>query len=176
MARQGLLTERFDDALTYALHAHDTQKRKGTEVPYAAHLLSVVSLVLEAGGSENEAIVGLLHDAVEDAGGASRLADIRARFGDGIADAVHECSAEDKTDDPGWEERKRRYLVGLDTCSTTALRVSLADKVHNARSILADYRTHGDRLWARFNAPGPDAVLWYFRELINAYQRRARDL
>lgn len=174
--RQGLLTTRFDEALTYALHAHDTQQRKGTAVPYAAHLMSVAALVLEAGGSEHEAIIGLLHDAVEDAGGAGRLADIRTRFGDEIADAVLECSAEDKTDDPGWAARKDRYVAALATCSTTALRVSLADKVHNARSILADYRTLGDALWRRFNAPDADALLGYYDRLADAYGDRAPEI
>lgn len=174
--RKGILTERFDAALTYALHAHDSQTRKGTEIPYAAHLMSVASLILEAGGTEEEAIVGLLHDAVEDAGGADRLDDIRARFGAAIADAVLECSAEDKTDDPGWAERKRRYVANLEVCSTTALRVSLADKVHNARSILADYRTDGDRLWQRFNAPDADAIVGYYLDLAAAYAARSDEL
>ena len=171
-----MLTERFDEALLYALDAHDEQTRKGTEIPYAAHLMSVASLVLEAGGTEDEAVAGLLHDAVEDAGGAERLVDIRARFGDEIADAVGECSAEEKAPDLDWAARKRRYIAGLESCSASALRVSLADKVHNARAILADYRMLGDRLWARFNAPGAEGVLWYYGELAAAYQRRAAEL
>jgi hypothetical protein len=174
--RQGMLTTRFDKALTYALHAHDTQTRKGTKIPYAAHLMSVASLILESGGTEDEAIIGLLHDAVEDAGGADRLADIRGRFGAEIADAVHECSAEDKTDDPGWAVRKDRYVAGLATCSTTALRVSLADKVHNARSTWADYRETGDALWRRFNAPDGDAVVRYYERLADAYDARGDEV
>ena len=121
MDRQGVLTERFDEAVGYALQAHDRQQRKGTEIPYAAHLLGVASLILEAGGTEDEAIAGLLHDVVEDQGGAPRLTEVRGKFGDEIADIVLECSAEDKTDDPGWRVRKKRHLAAIETCSDSAL-------------------------------------------------------
>jgi hypothetical protein len=174
VARNGILTARFDEALIYALAAHDTQTRKGTEIPYAAHLLGVSSLVLEAGGSETEAIAALLHDVVEDQGGADRLADVRARFGDEIAAIVEECSAEEKTDDPGWRVRKERYIAQLAASSESALLVSLADKHYNARAILDDYRALGDRLWPRFGAPEPkaDNIRWYYHALIDAYSLR----
>jgi hypothetical protein len=174
MVRQGMLSERFDEAIGYALSAHDTQLRKGTEIPYAAHLLGVASLVLGAGGSEDDAIVALLHDVVEDQGGADREDDIRRRFGGGIAAAVRECSAEDKTDDPGWRTRKERYLDGLAACSASALLVSAADKLHNIRAIVEDYRALGPGLWDRFNADEPKdrSVLWYYRSLVDAYSAR----
>ena len=154
MDRQGILTERFDAAVAYAVAAHDRQKRKGTEVPYAAHLLGVASLVLEAGGSEDEAVAALLHDVVEDQG-ADRLTEVTEQFGQNVADTVLECSAEDKTDDPGWRVRKDRYLAGIRTCSASALLGSLADKVYNAHAILDDYRAIGPALWERFNADEP---------------------
>ncbi len=174
MSRTGILTTRFDDAVAYALAAHDTQKRKGTEIPYAAHLLGVASLILEAGGTEDEAIAGHLHDVVEDQGGATRLADVRSRFGDHIADVVLECSAEDKTDDPGWRVRKKRYIEGIGSCSDSALLVSLADKVYNARSIVEALRAHGPATWERFGADEPkdQSVLWYYRSLVGAYSAR----
>lgn len=174
MDRQGLLTERFDEALVYALTAHDRQKRKSTSIPYAAHLLGVASIVLEAGGSEDEAIAALLHDVVEDQGGAQRLADIREQFGSDIAQVVHECSAEDKTRDPGWRIRKERYIAGLSDCSCSALLVSLADKLYNARAILDDYRAFGHGLWERFNADEPKgaSMLWYYESLVSAYEAR----
>jgi hypothetical protein len=170
-----MLTTRFDEAVAYALAAHDSQRRKGTEVPYAAHLLGVASLILEAGGTEAEAIAGLLHDVVEDQGGADRLADVRARFGDAIADVVLECSAEDKTDDPGWRVRKKRYLTAIESISDSALVVSLADKVYNARSIVEDVRLHGPDTWERFGADEPkdQSILWYYRSLVVAYEGRS---
>ena len=175
MTRSGLLGERFDDAIVYALAAHDRQVRKGTQIPYAAHLLGVASIVLEAGGSEDEAIAALLHDVVEDQGGAAREANVRSRFGDRIADVVRECSAEDKTDDPGWRIRKERYIAGVATCSASALLVSVADKLYNARAILGDYLAIGPRVWDRFGADAPkdESVLWYYASLVDAYRSRA---
>jgi hypothetical protein len=170
-----MLTKRFDKALTYATSAHDTQVRKGTKVPYAAHLLGVASIVLEAGGTETEAIAALLHDVVEDQGGAVRLRHVRKTFGDEIAQIVHECSAEDKTQgDPGWRPRKERYIHGIKSVSRSALLVSLADKLYNARAILADYRTIGNKVWERFNADEPkcESVLWYYDSLLDAYASR----
>jgi hypothetical protein len=175
MGRQGVLTKRFDEAVGYALQAHDRQRRKGTEIPYAAHLLGVASLILEAGGTEDEAIAGLLHDVVEDQGGAPRLAEVREKFGDEIAGIVLECSAEDKTDDPGWRVRKKRYLAAIETCSDAALMVSLADKVYNARSIVEDIRLHGLSMLERFSADEPkdQSILWYYRSLVYAYGERS---
>jgi hypothetical protein len=172
MQRRGVLTTRFDEAVAYALAAHDTQRRKGTEIPYAAHLLGVAALVLEGGGSEDEAIAGLLHDVVEDQDpDGTRLDDIRQRFGDAVADVVLECSAEDKTDDPGWRVRKKRYLAAIDDASDSALLVSLADKVYNARSIVEDIRLHGLSMLERFGADEPkdQSILWYYRSLYGAY-------
>lgn len=174
MSRVGLLSERFDTAVAYALAAHDRQVRKATTIPYAAHLLGVASIVLAAGGTEDEAIAALLHDVVEDQGGAPRLADVTERFGERVAAIVGECSAEDKTDDPGWRARKDRYITGLATCSDSALLVSLADKVYNAHAILDDYRAIGDAVWSRFGADEPksNSVLWYYRSLSEAYAVR----
>jgi hypothetical protein len=178
LARTGLLTERFDRAVVYALDAHDEQHRKSTEIPYAAHLLGVASLVLEAGGSETEAIAALLHDVVEDQGGADRLADVIATFGPGIGEIVRECSAEDKSDGLGWRERKERYLAGLEVASASALLVSLADKAYNARAILSDLRAIGPAVFDRFNADDPKAqsVVWYYRSLVDAYDQRFDEL
>ncbi len=174
MARSGLLGKRFDEAIVYALDAHDRQLRKGTRVPYVAHLMGVASVVLEEGGSEDEAIAALLHDVVEDQGGAAREADVRSRFGDRVADVVRECSAEDKTDDPGWRIRKERYIAGVATCSGSALLISVADKLYNARAILSDYLAIGPRVWDRFGAdvPKDESVLWYYGSLVEAYRSR----
>lgn len=174
----GLLTERFDRALVFALDAHDEQKRKSTQVPYAAHLLGVASMVLEAGGSETEAIAALLHDAVEDQGGAVMFERITDAFGPEIAEIVLECSAEDKTDDSGWRVRKQRYLAGLESCSPSALLVSLADKAYNARAILSDLRSIGPDVFDRFNADEPKAqsIIWYYRSLVGEYEQRRNEL
>src|SRR5262249_18331431 len=139
---------------------HGGQVRKGTSTPYVAHLLAVAATVLEYDGDEELAIAALLHDSVEDQGGSARLEDVRNRFGERVARAVEACSGsladtakgERKAD---WQERKEDYLAHLDTAGEDVLRVSLADKVHNARSKLRDLRNPdvGEKVWSRFNQP-----------------------
>jgi (p)ppGpp synthase/HD superfamily hydrolase len=136
-------------------------------------VLGVCALVLEDGGGEDEAIAALLHDAVEDAGGRPRLDDIRQRFGDRVADIVWACSDTDQTPKPPWKERKARYIDHVRAAGPDARRVSCADKLHNARSILRDYRTEGERIWARFNAP-PEEQLWYYGQLVEAFRQPDR--
>jgi (p)ppGpp synthase/HD superfamily hydrolase len=166
-----LLTERFSDALTYAAEAHRLQWRKGTRIPYLGHLLEVAGIVMSSGGSENEAIAALLHDAVEDQGGPARLADIRERFGDEVAGIVAECSDTDEFPKPPWRARKEAYVAHLETATPGALRVSLADKIHNARSILYDHRSTGPDVWNRFSATPAESV-WYYRALTQAFDAR----
>jgi (p)ppGpp synthase/HD superfamily hydrolase len=133
--------------------------------------MAVSALVLEASGNENMAIAALLHDAVEDQGGEPTARTIRRLFGDQVADLVAECSETIAQPKPPWLERKQGYLAHLKTASEAALLISLADKLHNARSVLADYRVHGDDLWKRFNGTKEDE-LWYYRELVKAFQER----
>jgi (p)ppGpp synthase/HD superfamily hydrolase len=165
------LSPRFRKALSYATELHARQVRKGTQIPYIAHLLSVAALVLEDGGSEDEAIAGLLHDAVEDQGGAATREEIRRQFGDEVTRIVDGCSETDVTPRPPWRPRKEEYIAHLPAASPEVLRVSAADKLHNARAILADFRRHGDSLWDRFNA-GREDTLWYYRALVNAYKAK----
>jgi (p)ppGpp synthase/HD superfamily hydrolase len=165
------LTDRFETALAYAARVHRQQRRKGTDIPYVGHLLIVAGLVIEDGGDEDEAIAALLHDAVEDQGGEPRLEDIRARFGARVAAIVDGCTDTDKVPKPPWQARKQAYLEHLDTASAAVRRVSAADKLHNARAILADYGVHGEALWSRFNA-SRDEIVWYYRSLADTFQRR----
>jgi (p)ppGpp synthase/HD superfamily hydrolase len=165
------LGERFDDALVFAAQKHRTQVRKGSEVPYVGHLLGVCSLVIEDGGSEDEAIAALLHDVVEDQGGDTVLEEVRERFGDEVAGIVLACSDTTVVPKPPWRERKAAYVAHLYTAPPEVLRVSLADKLYNARAILRDLRTHGDDVWARFSA-GRDEQLWYYGALAEAFVER----
>jgi (p)ppGpp synthase/HD superfamily hydrolase len=172
-----VLTDRFDRALLYATHVHGGQVRKGTSIPYVAHLLAVVATVLEYGGSEDMAIAALLHDAVEDQGGEPRLSDIRNRFGDRVADIVRSCSDSVVNTSAGQQKedkrtRKTRYIEHLEMADKKTLLISLSDKIHNARSILRDLRKPeiGTTVWARFKSP-KEETLWNYRELANAFQR-----
>ena len=178
MTKSTVLTDRFDRALLYATHVHGGQVRKGTSTPYVAHLLAVAATVLEYGGDEDLAVAALLHDSVEDQGGAARLDDIRNRFGEPVARIVEACSdslantakGEPKAD---WLERKKAYIAKLRRVDEDILWVSLADKVHNARTILRDLRKPdiGEKVWARFNV-STKQTLWYYRSLADIFCER----
>jgi (p)ppGpp synthase/HD superfamily hydrolase len=163
------LTDRFDKAFSYAHEVHAAQTRKGTPVPYVAHLIGVASIVLDDGGSEDEAIAALLHDAAEDHGGRERLEDIRAHFGAVVAQIVEDCTDSWTTPKEPWLDRKKKYIEHARTLSGPSLRVSAADKVHNAYAILRDLRNLGDAVWERFSA-GPDDVVAYYRSLVRSYR------
>ena len=163
------LSPRFEQAIHYATLIHAGQKRKGTQIPYLAHLLGVVSIALEYGASEDEAIGALLHDAGEDAGGNERIEDIRCRFGDAVADIVQGCTDTVIIPKPPWRKRKEEYIAHVAHASASVRFVSASDKLHNARAILRDCRKHGDALWSRFNG-GKEGSLWYYRTLVIAYR------
>ena len=164
------LSPRFDQALHYTILVHAGQKRKGTEIPYLAHLLGVVSIALEHNATEDEAIGALLHDAGEDAGGDGRIEDIRHRFGSAVADIVQGCTDAVTIPKPPWKERKEDYIAHVSKASASVRLVSASDKLHNARAILRDFRQHNDALWSRFNA-GKKDTLWYYRSLVTAFQQ-----
>ena len=166
-----MLSDRFERALVYAAKLHARQLRKGSRVPYVAHLLAVAALALEHGANEDQAIAALLHDAVEDQGGQKTLSAIRRKFGPAVADIVEACSDTDATPKPPWRPRKEAYLAHLRTAPAAVRLVSAADKVHNARSTVEDLRRHGPRVWRRFHA-GPVEQLWYYRSLVAIFRRR----
>jgi len=162
------LSDRFKRALQIAFDYHQEQERKGSREPYYAHLMSVSALVLENGGSENQAIAALLHDAVEDQGGLQTLEKIKAEFGEEIAEIVAGCTDAYTHPKPPWKGRKTDYLEKMKSESDTILLVSLSDKVHNARSILRDLQKDGDAIWIRFKG-GKAGTLWYYQSLANIF-------
>jgi (p)ppGpp synthase/HD superfamily hydrolase len=169
-------TERFASAMIFAHQVHRGQWRKGTGIPYIAHVLGVTAIAIEYGASEDESIAALLHDAAEDGGGEATLAEIRAQFGDAVADIVLGCSdslVEDPEDKLPWLERKENYLAHLDGASPSVCLVSAADKLHNVRSIGRDYREHGEAIWERFQGKR-DGTLWYYETVADTLLRRYR--
>jgi GTP pyrophosphokinase len=166
--KKTMLTHRFTEALVYATELHRQQIRKGSGTPYIAHLMSVCSLALEYGANEDEAIAALLHDAIEDQGGTKTRDMICQKFGETVTAIVEGCTDADTIPKPPWQERKQAYIRHLPTASTSVRLVSACDKLHNARSILTDYRVLGEALWDRFKG-GREGTLWYYRALVKAF-------
>ena len=170
-----LLTARFYDAVAYASRLHAAQVRKGTRIPYVSHLLGVASLVIEAGGDEDQAIAALLHDAIEDQPRGGKTAkEIGRKFGDHVLEIVVACTDAMTHPKRPWIERKREYIARARTHPPDARLVSLADKLHNTRAILADHRRIGAKVWERFSA-SRDEVLWYYRSLVQVYTETQED-
>ena len=169
------LSDRFTEATAYALLHHREQRRKGAEIPYAAHLLAVAAIALEMECTEDEAIAALLHDVIEDGGGTAAEAEIAGRFGADVAAMVRANSDTDVEPKPPWRARKEAYLAGIATKPVGAVRVSIADKLHNARSILFDHRRIGESVWDRFTADR-DETLWYYESLVGAFEQRRDEL
>jgi (p)ppGpp synthase/HD superfamily hydrolase len=161
---------RLTDASALAFRIHAAQRRKGTSIPYVSHLLAVAALVLEHGGDEDQACAGLLHDAIED-GGVAWEAVILEQFGPRVAGIVRACTDADTHPKPPWRARKEAYLTHLEHAEPDTLLVSAADKLHNARAIVSDLRTHGPAMFTRFNA-GQAGTLWYYEALSEVFARR----
>ena len=158
----------FLQAFQFAAEKHAGQVRKASTIPYIGHLMGVASLVLEAGGDEDLAIAALLHDVVEDCGGAPMLQEVRRRFGERVARVVEGCTDSDTDPKPPWHQRKQDYIRHLQSADDDSRLVSAADKLNNVRSILADYRKSGESIWSRFNG-GREGTLWYYRALLDVF-------
>jgi (p)ppGpp synthase/HD superfamily hydrolase len=170
-----ILTERFTTALSYSQKWHSHQLRKGTKIPYFAHPMSVAALVLEDGGTEDEAIAALLHDTIEDCGGESIRQEIIKLFGDRVTALVDGCTDSQTFPKPPWQERKLIYIEHLKSAPPGVVRISLADKLHNARSIDRDFSQIGELVWEKFTG-GKAGTLWYYRELVAVYRDRSHSL
>ena len=195
-----MLSDRYKDALIFAAKLHDTQTRKGSEIAYLSHLLAVSGLVMENGGNEDEAIAGLLHDALEDQGDdyeseylveprAGRPAlkrDLDLRYGARVREIVEACTDDEDFQKPpegekgtveAWRARKEQYLTRLAEIDDPGIvRVSCSDKLHNARTILIDYEEHGEDVWDRFRAGTKGHQLWYYRNLVDTFESKANEL
>lgn len=167
------LGDRFQEALVYAAKLHISQVRKDSQTPYIAHLLATVGLVLEYGGSEEEAIAALLHDALEDQpNDGQTLAEIESQFGPEVLSIVQACSDTQTHPKPPWRERKEAFLIALGSISCSACLVIAADKLHNTRTLVREYREHGEEIWPRFKG-GRAGTLWFSHSLLTALKNRA---
>lgn len=168
------LGPRFQRAFLFAADKHSGQTRKASTIPYIAHLMGVASLVLEAGGDEDLCIAALLHDVVEDCGGAPMLKEVRRRFGPRVARIVDSCTDADTYPKLPWRERKETYIRRLKREGADTRLVSAADKLNNVRSILSDYRAIGEAVWSRFKG-GREGTLWYYRTLRDVFLKYKRN-
>jgi (p)ppGpp synthase/HD superfamily hydrolase len=168
--------QKLERALSFATRLHAEQTRKGTDIPYISHLIGVAGLVMEHGGDVDETVAALLHDAIEDQGpeyegGSDNLrAEIENRFGPSVLEIVEGCTDADTEPKPPWRERKEGYIAHIKAAPSSVRLVSSADKLHNARAIVADLRVVGDGLWSRFNG-GKEGTLWYYRALVTAFEQ-----
>ncbi|MCE1252140.1 MAG: HD domain-containing protein [Anaerolineae bacterium] len=164
------LSESFNEALVYAANLHANQMRKGNDsIPYITHLMAVASITLEYGGNETQAIAALLHDAVEDQGGSVQLTIIQNKFGEAVAQIVADCSDAFDEPKPPWQQRKEDYIKHLAHVSADSLLVSCADKLHNSRTVLKDYRQKGEAVWEHFKGRR-DGTLWYYHSITRTFQ------
>jgi len=168
------LGPRFLQAFVFAAEKHAGQTRKASTIPYIAHLMGVASLVIEAGGDEDLAIAALLHDVVEDCGGAPMLKEVWRLFGPRVAKVVEGCTDADTIPKPPWLERKQSYIRHLKNADADTRLVSAADKLNNVRSIVSDYRAIGESVWSRFNG-GREGTLWYYRTLRDVFLRHKKN-
>jgi (p)ppGpp synthase/HD superfamily hydrolase len=164
-----LYSARLIDALGVAARLHALQRRKGSEIPYLAHLLGACSIALDYGADEDEAIAALLHDAIEDVQPTEDARAAVAGFGERVLHIVEGCTDSDQHPKPPWRDRKQAYIDHLAEADASVLLVSSADKLHNARSVVADLRRQGESTWERFTG-GRDGSLWYYRALVGAFR------
>jgi (p)ppGpp synthase/HD superfamily hydrolase len=161
--------DRFLEALVVAAKMHDGQRRKGSDVPYASHLLGACSIVLDYGGSQDEAIAALLHDAIEDVDPTEEARAAVALFGDNVLRIVEGCTKIPSGEAGGSTASKRKYVAHIVRCDDKSiLLVSGADKLHNARSIVADLRRIGLAVFDRFRSSRAE-TLEYYRALAAAF-------
>ena len=165
--------KKYKKALDFAYKIHFNQNRKKTKIPYFTHLVSVSNNVIEDGGTTDEAIGGLLHDAVEDQGGLKTLKKIRKLFGNKVAQIVNECSDTIVVPKPPWLTRKKKYLSDIKKKSQSSMFVSLCDKLHNGTSIVNDYKRKGKKVWTRFTAK-PKQVAWYYEGLYKEFSKHLK--
>ena len=156
----------LDEALVFVAEAFRTKTRKGTDIPYLTHLMAVMALVGEFGGSEEQMIAALLHDTLEDIEGITRD-DLELRFGGPVTDMVVALSDTTEHPKPDWRTRKTRYLARLAEEGPWVKLVSAADKLHNLQCLRRDLDRHGDKVWDRFNA-GKEDQLWYYHSVVEA--------
>jgi GTP pyrophosphokinase len=173
MADDAPYGSRLIDALGVAARLHARQRRKGSDIPYLAHLLGTCAIALEHGATEDQAIAALLHDAIEDVEPVETARAAVAEFGAEVLRIVEACTDTDQHPKPPWRARKEAYVAHLRDADASVLLVSGADKLYNARSVVSDLVVHGEEVWERFTG-GKQGTLWYYRALVDVLRENPR--
>lgn len=159
----------FEHALLFSLRAHEGQFRKGNRAPYFSHPMAVSSLVMEYGGSEEQAIAALLHDTIEDCDVSA--SELEMEFGRVITKLVTDCTEPlSELGDHSWQERKEAYLAQVAQLSEESLLIVLCDKYHNLHSLWRDLQLRGNVAWKIFREP-QTKLQWYYSELESIFRK-----
>lgn len=166
MANKYLDTELLDHAIVFAVKAHHNTERRGKGFPYIVHPLEAVEVVATITSDQELLAAAALHDTIEDTN--VTVEQIRAEFGDRIADLVHMESdqfAEGISEEDSWHDRKQAAIDRLAAASHDVKIVAMGDKLSNMRAIWRDYQVKGDELWSIFHCSDKAAHEWHYRGL-----------
>lgn len=155
-------------AIQFAIETHETnqkQKRKGKDVPYITHPLTVGLILSRAGADEDTVVAGILHDTIEDSTSENKVTYevLKKKFERKVADIVHSVSETNKS--LSWDQRKEEALKDIRKFSHESLLVKSADIISNGTELIEDYKKDGDAVFARFNAPKEKILEHYVRSI-----------
>ena len=152
-------------AINTAARLHDGQERKGDDLPYIVHPVSVALILMEHTNDEEVLMAGILHDTIEDTGYTKEQ--MEEEFGARVTQLVLDVTELPKP--LSWQERKDAYLEHLEGAGHEARLICAADKLHNLQSMLAAVEKLGDEAYKHFNAP-MDKKLWFYEECLKILQ------
>lgn len=156
-----IYTQQMKDSVKFSIKTHEVyqkQKRKGKDVPYITHPLTVGVILAGAGATEDVIIAGILHDTIEDSTTEKKVtkAMIAERFSEHVAELVDSVTEQDQT--RTWEVSKREALEHIAHFSHESVLIKSADTISNVSEILDDYRKAGDELFNYFYAGKPQTI------------------
>ena len=169
-----IYTQKIKDAIKFAIKTHEVyqkQKRKGKDIPYITHPLTVGLILARAGASEDVIVAGILHDTMEDSIAENKVTRemLAECFGEEVASLVESVTEMRKY--LPWDERKREALEHIETFTNESLLLKSADIISNLSELLDDQRKDGEGVWERFNAP-KEKILRHANGVISAIRKR----
>lgn len=166
-----IYTQKIQEAINFAIKTHEIyqkQKRKGKDIPYITHPLTVGLILATAHASEDVVIAGILHDTIEDSIEVKKPMvpkEIKRRFGKEVLDLV--VSVTEKNKNLSWEERKTEALKYIESFSNDSVLLKSADILSNVTEIYSDYKDEGEKVFERFKA-GKEKTLKNYKNVTRA--------